>query len=128
MSKKKKKPVKEPKVKKQGKGKDFLVFVIIAFVMVFLTSSFVVEGVYNYADRILMTPDGVKEVYSASIGQSTFLEEVNQNNNPTTTDRTEPTPTPVPTPTPTPAPTPEATPADDDNPAETPTPAPAENQ
>ena len=58
MSKKKKKPVKEPKVKKQGKGKDFLVFIIIAFVMVFLTSSFIVEDVYNYADRIVMTPEG----------------------------------------------------------------------
>lgn len=119
MSKKKKKPVKEPKVKKQGKGKDFLVFIIIAFVMVFLTSSFIVEDVYNYADRIVMTPEGVKEVYAASIGQSTFVEEVKEKNNSSTTiQKAQPTVTPEPTP----AATPEATPE------ENPTPAPAENQ
>lgn len=117
MSKKKKKPVKEPKVKKQGKGKDFLVFIIIAFVMVFLTSSFIVEDVYNYADRIVMTPEGVKEVYAASIGQSTFVEEVKEkNNSSTTTQKAQPTAEP------TPAAAPEATPE------ENPTPAPAENQ
>ena len=123
MSKNKKKPVKEPKVKKQGKGKDFLVFIIIAFVMVFLTSSFIVEDVYNYADRIVMTPEGVKEVYAASIGQSTFVEEVKEkNNSSTTTQKAQPTAEPTVTPEPTPAATPEATPE------ENPTPTPAENE
>ena len=123
MSKKKKKPVKEPKVKKQGKGKDFLVFIIIAFVMVFLTSSFIVEDVYNYADRIVMTPEGVKEVYAASIGQSTFEEEVKEkNNSSTTTQKAQPTAEPTVTPEPTTAATPEATPE------ENPTPTPAENE
>ena len=122
MSKKKKKPVKEPKVKKQGKGKDFLVFIIIAFVMVFLTS-FIVEDVYNYADRIVMTPEGVKEVYAASIGQSTFVEEVKEkNNSSTTTQKAQPTAEPTVTPEPTTAATPEATPE------ENPTPTPAENE
>ena len=123
MSKKKKKPVKEPKVKKQGKGKDFLVFIIIAFVMVFLTSSFIVEDVYNYADRIVMTPEGVKEVYAASIGQSTSVEEVKEkNNSSTTTQKAQPTAEPTVTPEPTTAATPEATPE------ENPTPTPAENE
>ena len=123
MSKKKKKPVKEPKVKKQGKGKDFLVFIIIAFVMVFLTSSFIVEDVYNYADRIVMTPEGVKEVYAASIGLSTFVEEVKEkNNSSTTTQKAQPTAEPTVTPEPTTAATPEATPE------ENPTPTPAENE
>ena len=123
MSKKKKKPVKEPKVKKQGKGKDFLVFIIIAFVMVFLTSSFIVEDVYNYADRIVMTPEGVNEVYAASIGQSTFVEEVKEkNNSSTTTQKAQPTAEPTVTPEPTTAATPEATPE------ENPTPTPAENE
>ncbi|MEG0378333.1 MAG: hypothetical protein RR614_07625 [Eubacterium sp.] len=103
MKQKKEKTLKEPKVKKQGKGREFLVFIIIAFAMVFLTSSFIVEDAYNYASRLSMTPDGVKEVYEASIGKRTFAEE---NNNPTTTV----TPTPTPTTTVAPTPTPEATP------------------
>lgn len=115
MKQKKEKIVKEPKVKKPGKGREFLVFIIIAFAMVFLTSSFIVEDTYNYASRLSMTPDGVKEVYEASIGKRTFAEE-----NPTTTAQPTATPTPVATPAATP--TPETTPAATPEPT-TPTPA-----
>lgn len=56
-------------VKKEKSFKDYLVFLLIAFTMIFLTSSFVVENVYNYADRIATTPEGVAEIYEINIGQ-----------------------------------------------------------
>lgn len=103
--KKKKKEVNQ----KQSKGKDFIVFIIIAFAMVFLTSSFIVEDVYNYADKITMTPEGVKEIYSVSIGQKSFADEAKNENNSTqqqTQTVVQPTATPTVAPSPTPATTP----------------------
>ncbi|MEG0075271.1 MAG: hypothetical protein RR310_03530 [Eubacterium sp.] len=91
----KKKKEKKQSIKK-NKGRDFVVFLIIAFAMVFLTSSFIVEDVYNYADKIKMTPEGIKEVYSASIGEKTFADEVkgNENQNKKSDSKPEATPTP----------------------------------
>ncbi|MDO4288103.1 MAG: hypothetical protein Q4C55_02840 [Eubacterium sp.] len=77
MKKKKDKPV---KVKKGNKLRDYLVFLLIACTMIFLTSSFVMENIYNYADRISTTPEGIAEIYEMNIGQRESLDAVQQTN------------------------------------------------
>lgn len=77
----KKKKEKTAKVKKGNKFRDYLVFLIIAVAMIFLTSSFVVENIYSYADRISTSPEGVAEIYEISIGQREKLDSVQQTEN-----------------------------------------------
>jgi len=50
--------------------RDYLVYILVSSVMVFLTASFVVEDVYNRADRVQMTPDSIKHIYSVNVRHS----------------------------------------------------------
>lgn len=103
MRKNKTPKTKQPKVHREKEStnvKNYIVYFIIAFFMVFLTSSFVIESVYNNADRIVTTPEGVKEIYEVSIGMSSFEKIIEENQNTSTTSNTqtaEPAATPSPT-------------------------------
>lgn len=94
------KQLKVHREKESTNVKNYIVYFIIAFFMVFLTSSFVIESVYNNADRIVTTPEGVKEIYEVSIGMSSFEKIIEENQNTSTTSNTrtaEPAATPSPT-------------------------------
>ena len=54
-------------VKKNG-FKDKLMYFFVAFVLIFLTSSFVIEDIYSYSDRIQISKDGIEQIFEASIG------------------------------------------------------------
>lgn len=47
--------------------RDYFVYILVSSVMVFLTASFVVEDVYNRADRVQLTPDSIKHIYSVNV-------------------------------------------------------------
>ncbi|MGL4607329.1 MAG: peptidoglycan-binding domain-containing protein [Eubacteriaceae bacterium] len=50
------------------KFKDVVLYIVIMLVLLFLTSSFVVQDVYAVADQLKMTPEGIAEVYAINIG------------------------------------------------------------
>ncbi len=50
--------------------KDYIVYLLVSSAMIFLTASFVVEDVYNRADRVQMTSESIKGVYSVNVGHS----------------------------------------------------------
>ena len=62
------------KHKKEGeKGytlRDYVIYFVIAFIMIMLTASFVIENIYNQSDNVSVTPDGTKAIYETCIGQS----------------------------------------------------------
>lgn len=51
-----------------------MVYFIVAFVLIFLTSSFVIEDVYNNADKLL-NPTGVQAIYESTIGKAVDQED-----------------------------------------------------
>lgn len=56
------------KGEKKGKKRDYFAFFIVSFILIFLTSSFVIEDIYNSVDDIKISPVGVQAIYEASIG------------------------------------------------------------
>lgn len=95
------------------KAKDYIIYILIALGMIFLSSSFVVESVYNQASRVAVTPEGIKEVYEVCIGNRSELSGANasETEENVTTDEAEPTPSPTVESTPTAEPSPTAQPS-----------------
>ena len=57
---------------KEHRKRDYVVFFIVAFVLIFLTSSFVIENVYDSADNLAVSPEGVTDIYLAATGSDVF--------------------------------------------------------
>ena len=55
--------------------RDYVVFFIVAFVLIFLTSSFVIENIYTVADQLDVSPVGVQAIYLSAIGSTTYQED-----------------------------------------------------
>jgi hypothetical protein len=73
---------------KEFKTRDYVVYFIVAFVLIFLTSSFVIEDIYNSAESLSITPQGVQAVYESSIGERQFSKTQDDANQDTTTQTT----------------------------------------
>lgn len=58
--------------------RDYIVFFICSFVLIFLTSSFVIENIYNNAGNIAVNQKGIKEIYLAATGQLDYNEVTGQ--------------------------------------------------
>lgn len=56
----------------QHQKRDYVVFFIVAFVLIFLTSSFVIENIYTVADQLDVSPVGIQAVYLSAIGSTTY--------------------------------------------------------
>ena len=56
------------KTDKKGKKRDIVVFFITAFILIILTSSFVIQKLYDTVDSIEITPKGVQTIYEIGIG------------------------------------------------------------
>ncbi len=92
---------------KEYKTKDYVVYFIVAFVLIFLTSSFVIEDIYSSSENIVVNPEGVKAVYQSSIGDAVFNDAaVTVDESQNTDNQSAPTPTTAPTTTTAPSTTP----------------------
>lgn len=80
------------KKEKNHQTRDYIVFFICAFILIFLTSSFVIENIYNSADKISVSSEGVREIYLAATGSidlddSSSKSEAETNNEQNTNDQ-----------------------------------------
>lgn len=66
---------KREKRDREYKTRDYVVYFIVAFVLIFLTSSFVIEDVYNNADKLSINPAGVQAIYESTIGKTPFVDQ-----------------------------------------------------
>jgi len=62
----------EESTKKPGRIRRFILYIIIAFVMILLTSSFVVGEVYNEAGNLKNSPEAIQTVYAYATGIDTL--------------------------------------------------------
>ena len=67
---------KQNKADREYKARDYVVYFIVAFVLIFLTSSFVIEDIYNDADHLSVNPSGVQAIYESSIGKIRFADQI----------------------------------------------------
>ena len=52
----------------EHKVRDLIVYFIVAFALILLMSSFIIGDLYNNANKIELTKDGIQQVYQINIG------------------------------------------------------------